>query len=171
MRRCCAAERSAAAICACSSFSKRSAPKVWPRCQRAGISDDLVMLIVDGDGGSVGFDGEIAAHIARRHAVAVAIERQADIFVHERLGAIAIIGKHRRQRPERFGLKTLVGRLTGFAMRALVGDFFQPLARLRVDIRQIGEGAQRPEVLAHISDGAFDFSFFPGRRARDKRAE
>ena len=49
-------------------------------------------------------------------------------------------------------------------MLALVGDFFQPLARLRVHIGQIGEGAQRPEVLAHISDGSFDFAFFPGRR-------
>jgi hypothetical protein len=30
-----------------------------------------------------------------------------------------------------------------------------------IDIVQIGELAQRPEVLAKISDGALDFSFFP----------
>jgi hypothetical protein len=50
----------------------------------------------------------------------------------------------------------------GFAMQALIGDFGQPLPRLAVHIVQIGELAQRPEVLADVSDAAaFHFSFFP----------
>src|SRR5437588_13020831 len=72
------------------------------------------------------------------------------------------------------GWKRSLGRLPGFAMTALVGDFVQPLAGLRVHIGQIGEGAQRPEVLAHITDRPFDFTFVPGRRpvtgARDGAA-
>jgi hypothetical protein len=35
---------------------------------------DFVMLIVDGDGGRIGFDGEFGADVTRRQAVAVAIE-------------------------------------------------------------------------------------------------
>src|SRR5664280_168122 len=47
-------------------------------------------------------------------------------------------------------------------MEAHVGDLGQPLSRLAVHIVQIGELAQRPEILAHVSDAAaFHFSFFP----------
>ena len=112
----------------------------------------------------VGFDGELLAHVTRGHAVPVAIEGETQIFMNERFGGIAVIGSIAGRGRESFGLETFVGRLAGFAMLALIGDFFQPLARLRVHIGQIGEGAQRPEVLAHIADGAFDFSFFPSRR-------
>src|SRR5947209_6404020 len=48
-------------------------------------------------------------------------------------------------------------------MLALIGNFLQPLSRLSIDVREIGEGTQRPEVLANITDGAFDLAFFPGR--------
>ena len=48
-------------------------------------------------------------------------------------------------------------------MSPLVSNFFQPLAGLRVPIRQIDEGAQRPEVLAHIADRSFDFTFIEER--------
>ena len=58
----------------------------------AGITDDLLMLVVDGDRGSVGFDGELVAHITRRHAVAVAVEGEPEIFVDQRFGGIAVIG-------------------------------------------------------------------------------
>jgi hypothetical protein len=44
-------------------------------------------------------------------------------------------------------------------MQALIGDFGQPLPRLTIDVVQIGELAQRPEVLAKIPYGALDFSF------------
>lgn len=141
-------------------FLKTFGPQGLSALPGAGISGDLVVLIIDADGGGVRFDSEPRAHIARRHAVPVAVERQADVFVHERLGRIAVIGNHRRQGPERFGLKTLVRLLAGLAVLALVSDFFQPLPRLGVYVRQIGEGTQRPEVLANVTDGAFDFPFF-----------
>ena len=41
-----------------------------------------------------------------------------------------------------------------FAMVPLVGDFLQPLPRLAIYVSQVGEGAQRPEILAQISDAA-----------------
>ena len=47
-------------------------------------------------------------------------------------------------------------------MEALIGNLGQPLSRLAVHIVQVGELAQRPEILAHVSDAAaFHFSFFP----------
>src|ERR1700730_5990367 len=140
-----------------------------PAFPRAGIGDDLAMLIVDGDGGRVCFDGEFAAHIASRHAVPVAIEGETHIFMNQRLGQIAIIGDQRWQGAERFRLKPLVRLLAGFAMRALIGDFVDPLACLRIHIGQVGAGGHRPEVLANVSDSAFDLAFFP-RRANVARS-
>src|SRR5882724_8459590 len=48
-------------------------------------------------------------------------------------------------------------------MLTAVGNFFQPLPGLRVHVGQTGERTQRPEVLPHIADGAFHFTFLPGR--------
>ena len=58
--------------------------------------------------------------------------------------------------------KAILGALAGLAMNVLIGDFVEPAADLVIDIRQIGEVTQRPEVLANISDSAtLHFSFFP----------
>src|SRR4030043_19134 len=38
-----------------------------------------------------------------------------------------------------------------------------PLIDLSLDVHQIAEGTQRPEVLAEVIDAFFDFSFFLGR--------
>src|SRR3954452_2976865 len=46
-------------------------------------------------------------------------------------------------------------------MQALIGDLGQPLPDLAIDIVEIGELAQGPEVLAEITDGTFDLAFFP----------
>jgi hypothetical protein len=46
-------------------------------------------------------------------------------------------------------------------MQTPVGDLVQPLPHLPVHIVQIGELAQGPEVLAEITDGAFDLPLFP----------
>jgi hypothetical protein len=56
-------------------------------------------------------------------------------------------------------LEAFVGFLTGLAVLALVGNFFEPLPRLRVHVGQVGEGSQRPEVLADVTDGALYFPF------------
>src|SRR6516165_400636 len=49
-------------------------------------------------------------------------------------------------------------------MQTLIGDFGEPLTCLAIDIVQIGEGAQRPEVLANVADAAaLHFSFLPTR--------
>ena len=48
-------------------------------------------------------------------------------------------------------------------MEPLIGDFLQPLPGLAVHIGQIGEAAQRPEIMTEIADaGFFHFAFFPG---------
>ena len=113
----------------------------------ARIADDFVNAVIDGDGTGIGFDREAASHIAVRHAVAIAIELHAEIFVHERFDCVAVIVRDDRQRVQRGGLKAIDGPLPGFAMQPLVGDFGEPLAGLAIHIVQIGELAQRPEAL------------------------
>jgi hypothetical protein len=76
-------------------------------------------------------------------------------------GRIAVIVRNDRQRTEGFRFETIEWAFAGFAMHASIGDFAQPLPNLSIYIVQIGELAQRPEVLSQITDGAFDFSFFP----------
>ena len=46
-------------------------------------------------------------------------------------------------------------------MNALIGNLFEPLPNLRVDIGKIDERAQRPEVFPKIADAVFNFAFFP----------
>ena len=99
-----------------------------------------------------------------RHTVAIAIELHAEIFVHERFDLIAMIVRNDRQWFQRGRLKTLQGPLPGFAMLPRVGDFSKPLARLAIDIVQIGELAQWPEALTCVPDGALHFAFLPTRR-------
>ena len=49
-------------------------------------------------------------------------------------------------------------------MGANIGDLIEPVADLRVDLDEIAELAQGPEVLPKITDaGAFHFAFLPGR--------
>jgi len=79
-------------------------------------------------------DGEATADITRGHAVAVAIERQSEIFVDQSLGAIPIIGHDDRQSSQSLGLKARCGSFSGFAMATLIGHLFQPVSRLQVDI-------------------------------------
>ena len=61
-------------------------------------------------------------------------------------------------------MKTLLRPLAGLTVKALVGDFVPPLAGLAVDVGQVGERAQGPEIAADISDVFFDFPFLPGGR-------
>ena len=61
----------------------------------AGISDDLAMLVVDDQGLRIGFDSQPAADVAGRHTVTVAVELEAQIFVDESIGGVAVIGQQR----------------------------------------------------------------------------
>src|SRR5437773_2057186 len=122
------------------------------------------MLVIDGDGRRIRLHDEPATNVTRRHTVAITVKRQTEVFVHERVTTIAIVGCNRRQRPHGFRTKTFFGCLTGFAMTALIGDLLEPLASLRVDVGQVDEAAQRPEVLTHVADGALHFTFFPSSR-------
>jgi hypothetical protein len=120
-------------------------------------------LVVDGQGLGVGLDGQPAADVTGWHTVAVAIELEAQIFADQSIGGVAVIGKQGRHRKKRLNEESLAGTFSRFAVDPLVGDFLQPLPHLAIHVSQVGEGAQRPEVLAQVSDaGALDFAFFPG---------
>src|SRR5260370_15616560 len=83
--------------------------------------------------------------------------------MNQGLSGVAIVGRNHRQGVQRFELQAFCGSLTRFTMTALVGNFVEPLARLRVDVGSIGERAQWPEVGSGITDGSLYFSFFPRR--------
>ncbi|MGH2619065.1 MAG: hypothetical protein ACRDHG_00650, partial [Anaerolineales bacterium] len=54
--------------------------------------------------------------------------------------------------------ENLVGPLTGFAVEALVGHLVEPGAGLTVDLGQVFELAEGPEVLAEVGNAAaFDW--------------
>src|SRR6516164_1046396 len=115
--------------------------------------------------GSIGLDGETLAHEMRRGAVAIAVELQAKILMHQGLDGVAVIGNKGRQRSQTVWAKAIAGPLAGFAVQALVGYLVQPLPHLAIDIGEVGKLAKRPEVLADVPDApALDLAFFPARR-------
>jgi hypothetical protein len=137
----------------------------------AGVAGDLLMLMVERDGRGIGFDGEFGSDVARRYAVAVTVEGQPDIFVDQRLDRLTVIGQQRWQRAERFGSKAFVRLLTGFAVLALVGHFFQPLPCLRIDVRQIGEATPAAKSFGAHSRWRARLYLFPRAPAHDRHAE
>ena len=61
----------------------------------------------------------------------------------------------------------MVGTFSRFTMEPLIGDFIQPLPHLAIHVSQVGEGAQRPEVLAQVSDaGALNLALTEGIQLR-----
>jgi hypothetical protein len=70
--------------------------------------------------------------------------------VHESLDRVAVIVRDDRQRTQGLGLKSVDGALPRFPVLSLVGGFGEPLPRLAVDIVQIDELPEGPEVLARI---------------------
>ena len=101
----------------------------------ARVSDDFLMLVIDSDRRGIGLHRELMTHVTWRDTVAVAIKTQAEILVHERIDAIAIIQMDYRYELQTFWTKTFVGRLTSFTMTALIGHLSEPLMSLRVDVR------------------------------------
>src|ERR1051326_5397442 len=57
----------------------------------ARITDDLLVLIIDGDGVGVGFHRQSATDVTCRHTVTVAVEGQPEILMHQRFDTISII--------------------------------------------------------------------------------
>jgi hypothetical protein len=85
--------------------------------------------------------------------------------VHQSQRRVAIIAVNRRQRLERIGAEALFGWLAGFAVDTAVSHLVEPLSDLAVDVGQIGELAQGPEVLADLAHAAFfHFAFGEGRQ-------
>jgi hypothetical protein len=62
------------------------------------VADDLVDTVINRDGAGVSFYGQMAAHVALRDAVAIAIELQTKILVDEQFDAVAVIIRNDRQR-------------------------------------------------------------------------
>src|ERR1035437_677661 len=131
----------------------------------ARIRDDLLKAVVDGDRAGVGLERDPAPDQAGRHAVAIPVELHPHVLMHQGFHIVPIVRQDRGQRPECVGLKEVDGALASFTMQSLIGDLIAPFARLAVDVGQVGELTQGPEILADISDAsALDLSFFPTGR-------
>jgi len=64
----------------------------------ASVANDFLITVIKRHRGSVGFDGEMLAHEMRRGAVAIAVELEAKVLIHQGLGGVAVIGSEGRQR-------------------------------------------------------------------------
>ena len=128
----------------------------------AGVSNDFPVLVIKRDRGSLRLDDEELAYQVWRGAVAIAVELQAKILGDEGLHGIAVIGREGRQRTKSVGGEAVDGTRASLAMQALVSDFLQPLPRLTIDIGQVRELAEGPEVLTNVPHApALHFTFFP----------
>ena len=142
-------------------FLEAVCPEGLAPAPRARIADDLFDAVVDGDVARIGFDREAASDVSVGNAVTIGIEGEPEVLMDQSFGRVAVIVRNDRQRPEGFALESVERAFAGLAVQALVGDFAQPLPHLPVHVVQIGELAQRPEVLPKVADGSFDFSFLP----------
>jgi hypothetical protein len=97
----------------------------------------------------------------RRHAVTIAVEVQAEIFVNQSVNGVAVVGSDCRQWSKRIRLEPFFRQLTCFAMSTTIGDVTEPLMRLAIHIGKTGKATQRPEVLPDISDRPFDLPVLP----------
>jgi hypothetical protein len=97
-------------------------------------------------------------------AVTIAIEAYSSVFAYQWDSGIAIIRQDRRKGAKAFGTESFLRNLACFPVDAFIGNLFQPLPNLRVDIRKIHEGAQRPEVFPKVPHTVFNFAFFPACR-------
>lgn len=52
-------------------------------------------MVIDGQGLRIGFDSQPAADVVGRHTVTVAVELEAQIFVDESIGGVAVIRQQR----------------------------------------------------------------------------
>jgi hypothetical protein len=64
--------------------------------QTVPFENDLLILVVEGDRRSIGLESQVTAHVTWRYAVAVAVERQPEIFVDQSLRGIPIVGHDHR---------------------------------------------------------------------------
>ena len=105
----------------------------------ARVANDFLMAVIKRHRGSIGFDDETLAYEMRRGAVAIAVEVEAKILLHQNFSRVAIIGSEGRQRAQTIRAEAVAGALAGFAVQALVDDFVQPLPRLATDIGEVGK--------------------------------
>src|SRR5271167_613194 len=128
----------------------------------ARVTDDFVIPMIERDRGSIGFDQETLAHERGWGAVAVAVEVEAKVLLHEGFDGVAVIGSKDGQAAQTIRTKAVAGALASFAVEALISDVLQPLPHLAIDIGEVGKLPQRPEVLTDITDtSTFHLAFFP----------
>jgi hypothetical protein len=73
-----------------------------------------------------------------------------------------MIGSQRGERPQAVRTEVVARTLADLAVEALVGDSIQPVSRLAIDISEVREVPQRPEVLTYIANAAaFHLALLP----------
>ena len=107
----------------------------------ARVANDFLILVIDGDRRGIRLNGEPVSDKTRRHAIAVAIKRQSEIFVNEGFSRVSIILRDGWYGKQTIATKTFIRDRTGFAMTSPVGNGLQPVMRLRVDVSEVGESA------------------------------
>ena len=127
------------------------------------MGGDGAVLEVEGNVVMIGLDGEGFGNRpgGRRIGVAIAWDREIAMDLGDR--GVPAIGHKHGQRTHRLGLKALDRAKPGGVVDTSVGHLGAPPIGLRLEGIEVGEDAQRPEVVANIMNGAFfDFAFFLG---------
>ena len=129
----------------------------------AAVAGDGLVFEVDGEGLLIGLDDDLPADRPGRDAVGVAVEADGKIRVNPGEGGLAAVGEMLWQRPHGIRPEPVDGALAGCRMDSFVRHLVSPLGGLGLEIGEVLEGSQGPEVVPDVVNGALlDLSLLMG---------
>ncbi len=87
----------------------------------ARVTDDFLIPVIKRHRETIGFDDEALAHEMRWGTVAIAIELQAKILLHQGLGGVAVIRSEGWERSQTVRAEAIARSLAAFTVQSLVG--------------------------------------------------
>lgn len=127
------------------------------------VGGNNLSLEIDGDGAVVSFDNHLPAYSPRGHGVGIGIEADGEVGIDLCRICVPAIGEKLRQGSQGLFLKAFDGSLSCCAMDSHIGDGVSPVVGLGLEVIQIGERSQGPEVVPDVMDNPFfHFPLFVG---------
>jgi hypothetical protein len=127
------------------------------------VSGNGFIFEIDGEGAVVCFDNYLFADGPRGHGIGIGIEADGEVGVDLCRGRVPAIREKLGQGSEGLGLETLDGSLPCCAMDSHIGDGVSPVVGLGLEVEEVFERAQGPEVVPDVVDDPFfDFALFMG---------
>src|SRR4030067_54283 len=127
------------------------------------MDGDLFFPVVKHHRRLVRFESQAPADRPGGRRVAVVVEADGKVLVHQEGGAFPAVGQQRRQVSQADPGETVDGSVPRGLMDSHIADAVPPLIDLSLDVHKISEGTQGPEDLAEVIYAFLDFSLFLGR--------